>query len=158
MACFSCVRCTLRHKMKIKVQISVAVVVSIGFLATVSIVVFLWARFHEWGFRRELPWSAKDVHERYDSDVLLPDYSYNLKAKITQGEFRLYVTKFGLTPHTSTRQYSESPDPILNWQSATNSWWDPSDSMQNTFVWQGGTTWTFAKYERGHLYLESVCR
>jgi hypothetical protein len=117
---------------------------------------FFWARPDQWRFRRELPWMTKDIHERYWSHGFLPDYSYYLKARITEEQFWRYIAKFKLTPHTSTRQYSESPDPWLDWDPDPYSWWNPSKSLDSTFVWQGHDTWTFAKYERGYLYLVSL--
>ena len=120
---------------------------------------FLWYRPDQWRFRHKLPWSAQDVHEWHREDGFLPDYSYLLKAKITEAQFRRYITKFGLTSHTASRQYSESPDPWLSWEAAPSfdgGWWNPSDSLEDTFVWQGYDTWTFAKYEHGYLYLSSI--
>lgn len=111
-----------------------------------------------WGFRQALPWSARDVHEAYWTDSLLPDYTYQLKARITEQQFREYISKFHLTPHTPTRTYSDD-SPCLSWgnvQVSKADWWDPSKSLESTFVWQGGHTWTFAKYERGYLYLGSL--
>jgi hypothetical protein len=125
-------------------------------LFVLGIIWFCWARPDEWGFRRELPWTAGDIHEDYETDALLPDYSYQLKARITEAEFQVYIAKFKLTPHTPTRHYAESFDALLGWWQHTNDWWDPSTSLSNTFVWQRGTEWTFAKYEHGYLYLKSM--
>jgi hypothetical protein len=111
-----------------------------------------------WPFRRALPWSAHQVHEWYWTDTLIPDYSYQLKAKITEEEFRRYVTRFGLTPHTTNRRYSDDLI-LLRWDSASGSgreWWDPSESLDSTFVKQDRYTWTFAKYEHGYLFLSSL--
>jgi hypothetical protein len=118
---------------------------------------FAWRRPDQWSFRHELPWGAQDVHEWHWSDGLLPDYAYHLKAKITEPEFKRYIAKFGLTPHTATRRYSE--DILLQWSAFgpfNGDWWDPSDSLDGTYVWEHRGTWTFAKYERGRLYLSSI--
>ena len=131
----------------------------VAILLAVGAVYFLWMRPDQWRFRRELPWSAQGIQEWHWSDGFLPDYSYHLKARITEEQFHTYIAKFGLALHTPTRQYSESPDPWLSWQSAPGfggGWWDPSESLEHTFVRQGHDTWTFAKYERGHLYLASL--
>jgi hypothetical protein len=112
-----------------------------------------------WSVRKALPWSASSIQESYWSEFLLPDYSYQLKARITEDQFRSYITKFGLTPHTDSRQYSDSAETWLQWRadaSFGDNWWDPSVSLTNTYVWQGGDTWVYAKYERGNLYLESL--
>ena len=109
-----------------------------------------------WEFRKALPWSARDVREYYETDSFLPDYSYQLKARITEQQFHEYIAKFHLTLHTPTRTYSD--DTLwLSWRHVRNcDWWDPSDSLESTFVWQGNDTWIFAKYERGHLYVGSL--
>jgi len=125
-------------------------------LFALGILWFLWARPDQWSFRRELPWSAGDIHEKSSADGVLPDYDYQLKARITEPEFQVYIAKFKLTPHTPSRQYDESPGPMLGWWQSTNTWWDASPSLSNTFVWQKGTAWTFATYERGYLYLKST--
>jgi hypothetical protein len=128
-------------------------------LFAIGLILFLWARPDQWRFRRELPWRAQDVKEWHQSDGFLPDYSYQLKAKITEEQFHRYIAKFELTPHTPTRKYSDSPEAWLTWHRApgfSGAWWDPSDSLEHTFVWQGNDTWTFAKYERGYLYLASL--
>jgi hypothetical protein len=111
-----------------------------------------------WEFRKALPWSAREIHECYMTEPLLPDYSYQLKARITEHEFRDYIARFKLTPHTSSRTYSEEAI-WLSWNEVPGferGWWDPSDSLDSTFVWEGNDTWIFAKYENGHLYLGSV--
>jgi len=125
-------------------------------LVVLGIIWFAWARPDEWSFRRELPWSAKDVHEKSSADGVLPDYDYQLKARITEPEFQVYIAKSKLTPQTRTRQYDESPGLMLDWWQYTNTWWDASPSLSNTFVWQKGTEWTFATYEHGYLYLKST--
>ena len=125
-------------------------------LFVLGILWFSWARPDEWGFRRELPGSVEDIHEDYETDSLLPDYSYQLKARITEPEFQAYIAKFKLTPHTPTRQYDESPGPMLDWWQRTNTWWGAVPSLSNTYVRQRGTEWTFATYEHGYLYLKSM--
>jgi hypothetical protein len=88
----------------------------------------------------------------------LPDYSYNLKARVTEKQFCDYITRFGLTPHTPARTYSDEAI-LLSWKMGPGfeaGWWDPSDSLDATFVWQNYHTWTFAKYEHGFLYLASI--
>lgn len=127
-------------------------------VALFTIGVYLCYEGTLWSFRKALPSSAQDIHESYWTDTLLPDYDYKLKAKITEEEFRRYVAKFGLTPHTTTRKYSDLVV-CLDWAASPEfrrGWWDPSTSLDSTFVWQSNTVWTYAKYERGHLYLQSL--
>jgi hypothetical protein len=114
---------------------------------------------NEWGFRRALPPSAEDVHEWSREDGFLPDYSYKLKAKISEDQFHLYIDRFQLTPHAPDRQYSQDAKIYLQWRAETNpeiAWWNPTESLAETFVRQVGDNWTFAKRERGYLYLKSL--
>src|SRR5688572_18330631 len=133
-----------------------------GWLAASALIIMLVVWFFwpssQWSFRRALPRTAQDVHEWYWEDRFLPDYSYHLKAKITPDEFQRYVQRLGLTLHTPVRQYQDDMH-WLSWQSApgfTNRWWDVSDSLVGTYVEQGHDTWSFAKYERGYVYVSSL--
>ena len=127
-------------------------------LVVVALVWAWWGRMNQWGFRRALPSNAEDVHEWFREDGFLPDYSYQLKAKISDEQFHRYIERFELTPHSPERQYSEGPEPWLSWQNngPTIEWWDPSESLAETFVKQSGDNWTYAKRERGYLYLKSL--
>ncbi len=109
-------------------------------------------------WKHELPASITNVQEWAWADGFLPDYSYMLKAKVTQAEFDSFASKLKLTPHSPTRTYSENST-WLSWSTApgfTNDWWDPSDSLETTFVAEGHDTWSFAKYENGYLYFQSL--
>ena len=120
---------------------------------------FFFATWNEWGLRKALPRTAEDVHEWAWEDGFLPDYSYMLKARISEQEFKEYVEYFGLTPHSPDRQYSED-DHNLSWRPCglfDEDWWDVSDTLDaNTFVSEGQTTWTYAKYENGYIYVKSL--
>ncbi len=132
--------------------------VAIGLAVVVaSLTWILWA--DQWKFRRELPRGAEDVHEWIREDGFLPDYSYMLKAKLTEKQFREYVERLELTPHSPMRHYTQDAQPWLRWDKghdAETDWWDPSESLEDTFVSQRGDIWTYAKYERGYLYLKSL--
>jgi hypothetical protein len=127
-------------------------------LAVAALVWALWGRMTQWGFRRALPSNAEDVHEWFREDGFLPDYSYKLKAKISEEQFHQYVERFELTQHYPLRQYSDDIEPWLRWKAdrAAPEWWDPSESLVQTFVRQSGDNWTYAKRERGYLYLKSI--
>ena len=138
--------------------IAVAVAVVVALIAVFAIAALAWIvseRWNQWEFRRLLPGDAKDVHELIHENGLLPDYTYQLKAKISDEQFRKYVERLGLTPHFSGRPYSDEQH-WLNWQAREPDWWDPSESLDGTYVEQIGDTWTFAKHERGYLYLMSL--
>ena len=105
-----------------------------------------------------LPSSATDVHEWAHDDGFLPDYTHLLKARITADEFRAYVEKAGMAPHTPTRKY-EDDEHWLNWRftgGCHEDWWDPSDSLEGTFARNHGDEWGYAKYENGYIYVKSL--
>jgi hypothetical protein len=114
-----------------------------------------WHRWTEWPPHRMLPQDAADVHEWSWEDGLLPDYTYLLKARISQDEFAAYVAHFHLTPHTADRVYTDDADIWFSWDGAAD-WWDPSEERDGSFVRQEGDRWTYAKYERGYLYFKSL--
>ncbi len=133
------------------------IVLVIGLVA-VALVWSFWDELNQWGFRRALPSDAQDIQEWSYSDAFIGDYIYKLKARISEDGFYKYIERLGLTAHTTDRQYSQSTEPWLRWpdnQRATP-WWDPSESLATTFVKQTGDQWTFAKRERGYLYLKSL--
>ncbi len=117
-----------------------------------------WGRMTQWGFRRALPSNAEDVHEWIREDGFLPDYSYKLKAKISDEDFHRYIDRLKLTPNAAGRQYSQDAEAWLRWQPdpAAPEWWNPSESLAETFVRHSGDNWTYAKRERGYLYLKSL--
>ena len=127
-------------------------------LFLVGTVYFLWFRPDRWKFRNKLPRTAQDVHEWFWSPGFIPDYNYHLKAKVSAPQFKHYVSRFSLTPHSPARTYSESADLWLRWEDddCGEKWWDPSDKVDGTYVEQEHDTWTFAKYENGYLYLTSL--
>jgi|GEM_PF-5649106 len=127
-----------------------------------------------WGFRTELPWSAKEIHEHSWSSSIPADHAYWLKARITRPEFDAYITKWNLTLYSQT-----PPSPAVSpGQSDTNisrgdwrppnwsthvaapgatglSWWDPSPDLSETYFKVYPTGGLNVKYERGYLYLHS---
>ena len=117
----------------------------------------LWLyRAGQWGFRRELPWSASDVHEAVWEDGFLPDYVYCLKARITRAEFDEYARDLSLTPDLPGRVYEDDE----NWSSlecppGVHPWWTPPPRRDGWLIAQGGDTWTTAAYHDGYLYLSS---
>jgi hypothetical protein len=108
-------------------------------------------------WRSSLPETATDIEEQAWSDGFLPDYDYYLRARITESEFEKFVKDLELTPHSDTRIYSESS--LLSWSGALigdKEWWNPTEYLEGTYVKEGGTNWTFAKYEDGFLYFRSL--
>ena len=108
-------------------------------------------------WKSDLPSTATEVREHAWADDFLPDYDYYLRARITKPEFDALVQKLELTPHTSTRTYSETG--VLSWSGhliGENDWWHPTDQLEGTYVRQEGTNWSFAKYENGYLYFRAL--
>jgi hypothetical protein len=108
-------------------------------------------------WRSSLPDTATDVKEHAWADGFLPDYDYYLRARISTVEFEKFVKDLELTPHATNRVYSESS--CLSWSGhllGDSEWWNPTESLEGTYVREGGTNWTFAKYENGYLYFRSL--
>ena len=109
--------------------------------------------------RRALPWSASEIQEWSWSDGFLPDYSYQLKARISHEHFQSYVESLKLSPHTLSRRYDQPSSPWLSWSSSPGfreQWWDPLPTLDATFVSNHGDHWTYAKYEKGYVYVKSL--
>jgi hypothetical protein len=144
---------------------SVVGLIAIAFIGLIAVGYFMFGSFgpsNDDGsatisWRSSLPETAADVHEHAWADGFLPDYDYYLRARVTKSEFEKFVQDLELTPHTATRTYSESS--WLSWSGhllADSEWWKPTEDLEGTYVKEGGTTWTFAKYEDGFLYFRSL--
>lgn len=113
---------------------------------------------NQWYFRRMLPGSATEVKEWYRTYGMLPDYSYLLKAKIPEEDIMPYIQRFGMTIHTVDRVYEDAPR-TPHWQDHFGSgeeWWEPTDDLNTTYVYQKGNEWVMAKHEKGWLYLKAL--
>jgi hypothetical protein len=106
--------------------------------------------------RRALPPTAQDVHEWSweEGGLTGQDYAYCLKAKITRSEFDAYVKKFNLTSYIPNQQYSNGFYPSWRCKDEID-WWTPSDDTSSTYVYDGGSVWTYAKYENGYVFVVS---
>jgi hypothetical protein len=100
---------------------SVAGLIAIGFFGLIAVGYIMFGSFgpsnddgsSTISWRSSLPETAADVHEHAWADGFLPDYDYYLRARVTKPEFDKFVQDLGLTPHTTTRIYSESS--CLSW-------------------------------------------
>ncbi len=100
-------------------------------------------------YRRFLPWGV-EIHEEKFSEF--QDYSYYLKAKVSEETFQDFVSHFKLKLHTAGSQYTDDTT-WLSWQGLrAPSFWNPTASLKKTYVYQGGHCWELAKYENGYLY------
>ena len=104
-----------------------------------------------------LPEKATEIEEWSWSDGFLPDYTYFMRARVSESGFTEFITKLDLTLHTASRSYSQDVS-MLSWHYSPEgnvAWWNPSESLQETYVSESSDTWTFAKYEGGFLYFHS---
>ena len=105
--------------------------------------------------RYQLPPTATSIYERrvdFGNDGI-----YFLKATLTPGDAKVFISKFHFDLHTSARVYSDDKM-WLSWQAEVGDipWWDPSGDLSSTYVEQEKHSWVFMKYERGHLYYKSI--
>ena len=127
-----------------------------------------------WGFRTALPWSASDIHDYGWSAGIPADHTYYLRARVTRPEFDAYVAKLELKLYkpeqpsqteNPTGSGTFDPNKVLQtpyWgdrgaqpKGRLDPWWDPSPDLSETYYRPYRTGCTFAKYERGYLYLHS---
>jgi hypothetical protein len=124
-------------------------------LAGCAALIGLWLfRLGRPTYHSGLPPSASHVQEA--SLDLFPDSAYFLKAELPAAEFLPYVAQFGLTPHTSSRVYTADPLWLAWGHPMAPAWFDPTPSLEHTYVLQDGHLWVLAKYESGCLYLQSI--
>ena len=86
---------------------------------------------------------------------MLPDATFKLKAKVLAGEFAAAGRNLGLTPHTKDREYTDEMV-WLQWRSDTDQRWNPSPSVDSTFIRQEEDWWQLARYEKGFVYYHSL--
>jgi hypothetical protein len=109
--------------------------------------------------RRKLPPTAQQVQEwRWSEEGPLgQDYSYALKARITEEEFLAYVHELDMAPYSVEKGYGYGF--VLTWRPPGMppelEWWDPSDSYETTYIYDGRSWWTYAKWENGFIYVVS---
>lgn len=103
-----------------------------------------------------LPITADDIHEfRSNYSGVTMDYFYTLKARITDEEFREYVTRLKLSP---LKDADNARRERYNWGSynanGRNTWWNPTESMVGAYhdSRANGSLIVLAKYENGYLY------
>ncbi len=123
-------------------------------IIAISVIYFQAYNLEAWNFRKKLPWSATDVHEWHWEDFLIPDYSYCLKAKMSEEAFQDYVQEFGLEKKAMPLE-----NKYVSWSGPgeEETWWDVSTNLDDTYMFidAQGDGWTLAKYENGYLYLHS---
>lgn len=129
---------------------------AIGTAASVLVVAALYVVLVP-PFHKALPWGARDVRESHRADGFLSDYACCLKARVSPEQFAGYVARFGLTPHTESRVYTD--DKLwLTWSQpqdrSDSAWWNPpAIEAGRTYVAQAGDEWVLAAYKDGWVYV-----
>lgn len=127
-----------RGKLLLRGGVSLAVVLILG---TYSLFV--------WPFHRALPWGATQVREETWTEGFLPDYTYTLKARISEDEFRSYVEALELTPYVAEGGVEGGASDV-----GGPEWWDPPPCAEGTtYVYSRGTEQLVARYGDGWLYV-----
>lgn len=100
-------------------------------------------------FRRNLPWSATEIHEYCWEDGFLPDYECYLKARVTREQFSDYIGSNNLDSGKNCR----FENTVRN---AKIDWWDPPFESGTCFLKRETGTNVTATYHSGFLYLHVI--
>jgi len=107
-----------------------------------------------------LPSSATEVNEfQSNYSGATTDYFWLVKAKITEDEFQEYVATLGLVPYEGVNGLGRLPQNPWQGHSRCGNWWDPTESMSNTYYdgTMTGSGCALSKHENGYAYYrESV--
>ena len=110
--------------------------------------------------RAALPSTATEVNEfRSDYAGITMDYFWLVKAKITEDEFREYVATLELVPYEGVKTIGMTAQNQWYGHAGCGDWWDPTESMSNTYYdsTMTGSGCALSKYENGYVYYkESV--
>ncbi|MEM8954254.1 MAG: hypothetical protein AAGD22_08900 [Verrucomicrobiota bacterium] len=112
----------------------------------------------ELSWRSQLPEGATEVQEWSWADGFLPDYSYVLKAKVSEDEFFEFNRRLGILLKASDRS-SLGKENWLSWDAppfCDEDWWNPTEKLDATYVRESADTWTYSKYEKGYLFFKSL--
>lgn len=97
-----------------------------------------------WPYRKALPWSASEVKEYIWTEGFLPDFSYYLRARITEKQFLDYVARFELESAGKREQFAE-PDEAP--------WWRPSPGAHEVYRLEDGDWSMEALYDDGIMWV-----
>jgi hypothetical protein len=105
---------------------------------------------------KALPPSATEIRtwEGGEEGPLAQDFYFMMKARITREEFEAYVEDMEMTLHTDEREYDFGFNPDWSSNSDVN-WWIPSPELDETYVRDDGSAWTYSKYENGFIWVVS---
>jgi len=116
----------------------------------VGLILFLLYWFTTAPLRRKLPFGASHINDLYVERF--PDYTYYLRAKISESDFIFYCKKISLESSISDARSKNE----ISWVADKEvSWWNPSANVSDTYcrATNDGREWVIAKYENGFIYL-----
>ena len=96
-----------------------------------------------WRYRKALPWTASEIREYAWRDGFLPDFTYFLRAGITETQFDEYVARFKLTT---------SEEMGLSYDDRA-SWFRPPPGEHKVYGLTDGRWSMSAIYDAGHIYV-----
>ncbi len=122
-------------------------------LVAVAIGCYYWPLSTRSYYRRALPPTATDVHEK--SVDMVPDWTLFMKARLSREAYDVYIRKVGLGPPSIVQ--TNSPWAMwadgYGWGATPPTWWNPTSLDPDTVGASSGHATTLAKYENGYLYL-----
>ncbi len=148
-----------RDKLDVRIVMTAVVAVLVplaiaGALGLRTLVVYLT----ESPLRRALPHGATGIEgwSWTEPGPLGQDGSAMLRARIPEDAFEKYAKDLGMTPHTANRAYGNGFSPsYVSLADEPLDWWDPTDEVEGTWVLDQGSSWTWAKWENGFVYVLS---
>ncbi|MFN0075229.1 MAG: hypothetical protein ACKVY0_02020 [Prosthecobacter sp.] len=107
----------------------------------------IFAAYHmfSWPYRKALPWSASEVEEHIWTAGFLPDFSYSLRARITEEQFLDYVARFELKSAGKREYYFFERDEAPRW--------GPSPGAYETYRREDGDWSMEAMYDNGIMWV-----
>ena len=113
-------------------------------------------QFCVWPPHRALPWSATEVHELALTDGFLPDFSYQLKARIPPDALDASIQELGLTGHgVEVLPSPARPEAVWGPTFASNPWWDPPEGLGQHWRQESRDFRVEAWYHDGWLYVSA---
>lgn len=100
---------------------------------------------------------ASDIEEFSREEDFLSDYTYYLKATVSQKQFGELVYKLDLIEFDQFKKVHSGPR-LASWYPVpeeVKKWWNPSEEYSSSFLKVDGDKWILAKYENSHLFYYS---
>ena len=120
----------------------------------------IWWDINRTGFRKNLPWSARNIFDREwdEPGILSQDYCILMRAEIPKAEMAEYMERINLKP-VPAAIISERPYWLdwggCIWDGGNPDWWDPTSDTSGTYYWSSNSAWSYAKWENGKVYVKS---